>query len=134
MEYVSSPAAALCRQLTGDVFDFVLEAPPWRLWPGPASSPRSGCPATLPISLSPSAALTKPLSTLRFVFQIGARAPRAGQFQPGSTIEIFAPLGNGFPVDKSKRTLLVGGGIGVPPLLGVAAQLGEGHRGAGLPQ
>ena len=28
-------------------------------------------------------------------------------------------------MDKSKRTLLVGGGIGVPPLLGVAAQLGE---------
>ena len=53
---------------------------------------------------------------------VGRREP---QFQPGSTIEILAPLGNGFPVDKSKRTLLVGGGIGVPPLLGVAAQLGE---------
>ena len=34
-------------------------------------------------------------------------------------------MGNGFPVDPTRRTLLVGGGIGVPPLLGVAAQLGE---------
>lgn len=60
------------------------------------------------------------------MFQIrGQGTAELAQFQPGSTIEILAPLGNGFPVDKSKRTLLVGGGIGVPPLLGVAAQLGE---------
>ena len=70
--------------------------------------------------------IDKTAGTLRFVFQIrGQGTAELAQFQPGCIIEILAPLGNGFPVDKSKRTLLVGGGIGVPPLLGVAAQLGE---------
>jgi dihydroorotate dehydrogenase electron transfer subunit len=37
----------------------------------------------------------------------------------GEAVDVLGPLGNGFPVDeqdKGKRALLVGGGIGVPPL------------------
>lgn len=48
--------------------------------------------------------------------------------RPGETVDVLGPLGNGFPLDaveKGQRTLLVGGGIGVPPLYELAKQLVE---------
>ncbi|MEY2191292.1 dihydroorotate dehydrogenase electron transfer subunit [Neobacillus sp. BF23-41] len=45
---------------------------------------------------------------------------------PGKLIDILGPLGNGFPVDEVSRgetALLVGGGIGVPPLYELSNQL-----------
>lgn len=123
MKYDSKPCKLLsARQLTGDVFDFVLEAPALAAMAQPGQFAQILVPGhTLrrPISIC---GIDKTAGTLRFVFQIrGQGTAELAQFQPGSTIEILAPLGNGFPVDKSKRTLLVGGGIGVPPLLGQAA-------------
>lgn len=44
----------------------------------------------------------------------------------GMEIDILGPLGNGFPVDevtKGETALLVGGGIGVPPLYELSNQL-----------
>ncbi len=38
-------------------------------------------------------------------------------------IDIIGPLGNGFPLAHRKTILLVGGGIGVPPLVELAKQL-----------
>ncbi|NLP48134.1 MAG: dihydroorotate dehydrogenase electron transfer subunit [Clostridiales bacterium] len=35
----------------------------------------------------------------------------------GKKIDILGPLGNGFPCEKGNRALLIGGGLGVPPLL-----------------
>lgn len=44
----------------------------------------------------------------------------------GDVIDIIAPLGNGFPVDAAKsRALLIGGGIGVPPLYELSKQLNQ---------
>ena len=42
----------------------------------------------------------------------------------GDTFEILGPLGNGFPLEKAKgkRVLMVGGGIGVPPMLQTAKE------------
>ncbi|WP_125010904.1 dihydroorotate dehydrogenase electron transfer subunit [Parageobacillus thermoglucosidasius] len=45
---------------------------------------------------------------------------------PGETVDVLGPLGNGFPLDtaaKGKRALLVGGGIGIPPLYELAKRL-----------
>jgi dihydroorotate dehydrogenase electron transfer subunit len=47
---------------------------------------------------------------------------------PGMDIDILGPLGNGFPVDEvspGQTALLVGGGIGVPPLYQLSNQLVE---------
>ena len=44
----------------------------------------------------------------------------------GEQIDILGPLGNGFPVDETavgETALLVGGGIGVPPLYELSRQL-----------
>lgn len=127
MKYDSKPCKLLsAKALTTDVFDFVLSAPELAAVAQPGQFAQIRLPGhTLrrPISIC---GLDKTAGTLRFVFQIrGEGTAELAQFQPGSQIEILAPLGNGFPVDRQKRTLLVGGGIGVPPLLGVASELGE---------
>lgn len=38
-------------------------------------------------------------------------------------IDIMGPLGNGFDTEKQGKALLIGGGIGVPPLLSVAESM-----------
>ena len=46
----------------------------------------------------------------------------------GDSLDVMGPQGNGFDLsdlDQCSRVLLVGGGIGVPPLLEVAKQLNE---------
>ncbi|NUK29053.1 dihydroorotate dehydrogenase electron transfer subunit [Parageobacillus sp. VR-IP] len=48
--------------------------------------------------------------------------------RPGETVDVLGPLGNGFPLDaveKGQRALLVGGGVGIPPLYELAKQLVE---------
>ncbi|WP_323702646.1 dihydroorotate dehydrogenase electron transfer subunit [Mammaliicoccus sp. Dog046] len=48
------------------------------------------------------------------------------QLKAGDSIDIIAPLGNGFPVEEAQDTaLLVGGGIGVPPLYELSKQLNK---------
>ena len=43
----------------------------------------------------------------------------------GDTVPVIGPLGNGFPLEKAKgkKVFLMGGGIGVPPILELAKQL-----------
>ena len=45
----------------------------------------------------------------------------------GDRLDILGVLGNGFPVDKAKgkRVFLMGGGIGIPPMLELAKAIGE---------
>jgi dihydroorotate dehydrogenase electron transfer subunit len=46
--------------------------------------------------------------------------------RPGETVDVLGPLGNGFPLDAVKTgqtALIVGGGIGVPPLYELSKQL-----------
>jgi dihydroorotate dehydrogenase electron transfer subunit len=48
--------------------------------------------------------------------------------KPGMELDVLGPLGNGFPVEETnmgETALLVGGGIGVPPLYELSKQLKE---------
>ena len=114
------------KQLTPDVYDFTVECPELALTALPGQFAQIYLPGhTLrrPISIC---GIDREQGTLRFVFQIrGQGTAELAAFRPGDALELLAPLGNGFPIDPAKRTLLVGGGIGVPPLLGCAAELGE---------
>lgn len=114
------------QRLTDDVYDFLLECPELAEKAAPGQFAQIRLPGhTLrrPISIC---GIDRQEGTLRFVFQVrGEGTAELAGFQPGDAIEILAPLGHGFPLEPSKRTLLVGGGIGVPPLLGIAAELGE---------
>lgn len=42
---------------------------------------------------------------------------------PGDEVDIIGPLGNGFTIDTEKPALLIGGGIGIPPLVYLAEMM-----------
>ena len=78
----------------------------------------------------PGKSLRRPISVcdardgvLRLVYQVKGEGTRImSQMQPGAMVDVLAPLGNGFSIDSGKRYALIGGGIGVPPMLYTAAQ------------
>ena len=59
------------------------------------------------------------------VATIGEGTRQLGRLQPGATVSCLLPLGNGFSLPQSSdaRVLLVGGGVGVAPLLYQGAAL-----------
>ena len=62
-------------------------------------------------------------NTLRVVFRVvGEGTTEFSELKAGDTVEILGPLGNGFPLEGEKA-IVVGGGIGVPPMLELAKQL-----------
>ena len=58
---------------------------------------------------------------------IGDGTRQLAKMQPGDTLNVILPLGNGFtmPTDPSSRVLLAGGGVGVAPLLYMGAVMRE---------
>lgn len=62
---------------------------------------------------------------LRIVYRVvGAGTEEFSRYQAGDDIGILGPLGNGFPdIEVGKTALLIGGGIGIPPMLELAKLL-----------
>ena len=69
--------------------------------------------------------LDKESGRLRLVYRaVGAGTQEFSAYGPGETLELIGPLGNGFPLDKGyEKPLLIGGGIGVPPMVELAKWL-----------
>ena len=64
--------------------------------------------------------------TVRLVYRIaGKGTAEFSKLTPGCSVDVLGPLGNGFPVGefRDQRVLLVGGGIGIPPLFYTAKSL-----------
>jgi dihydroorotate dehydrogenase electron transfer subunit len=83
--------------------------------------------------LAPGFTLRRPISicgidraegTIRFVFLVKGHGTQAiARLNEGDMLDMIAPLGNGFSVQSAlsdKRVVVVGGGIGVPPMLETA--------------
>jgi dihydroorotate dehydrogenase electron transfer subunit len=86
------------------------------------------------LSCAPDLPLRRPLSiqradaaagTIEILYKIVGRGLEAlSHLQPGARLSCMGPIGNGFtPHALRPRTLLVGGGVGIPPLLFLAEQL-----------
>lgn len=62
---------------------------------------------------------------LRLVYRVaGAGTEEFSRMQSGDTLEVMGPLGNGFTA-KAGRVILIGGGIGIPPMLQLSRTLSE---------
>lgn len=65
--------------------------------------------------------------TLRIVFEVRGKGTEAlAKLRAGDTVNLLAPLGHGFtllPADS--RVILIGGGIGTPPMLPLAQYYGK---------
>ncbi len=76
-----------------------------------------------PISLCE---IDKENGRLRIVYRIaGSGTKEFSTYQAGDSIEIMGPLGNGFSAVSAagKKPMVIGGGIGIPPMLGLAKDL-----------
>ena len=65
-------------------------------------------------------------TALRIVYRIAGQGTKEfSSYTAGDKIDILGILGNGFPLEagKGKKTFLMGGGIGVPPILQLAKEL-----------
>lgn len=69
-------------------------------------------------------------STLRLVYKImGAGTDLMHTLEPGTKLNLLGPLGTGFPITANDAVLILGGGVGVPPLLKTAkAYLDKGAK------
>lgn len=65
--------------------------------------------------------------SIRLVYRVvGGGTKEFSHMREGEVLRILGPLGNGFPLEKcpeGKRAVLVGGGIGIPPMLQLAKEL-----------
>ena len=60
---------------------------------------------------------------------VGHGTDAMSQLVPGQTLDILTGLGNGYDLDRSgDHPLLIGGGVGVPPLYMLAKRLKEQHK------
>ncbi len=86
------------------------------------------------IQCDPDIGMRRPLSIMRvdpdkgiveFLYKIAGAGLRAlSRVPPGETISILGPIGNGFtPDEKYSCKLMLGGGVGIPPVSFLAEQL-----------
>ncbi|MDP6436050.1 MAG: dihydroorotate dehydrogenase electron transfer subunit [Gammaproteobacteria bacterium] len=87
--------------------------------------------------------MRRPLSIMRadaetgvidFLYKIvGAGLRALSHARPGDTLSIMGPIGNGFVPDDSKpNKLMIGGGVGIPPMVFLAEQLCANRGSEGL--
>lgn len=72
--------------------------------------------------------IDKEKGMLRVVYRVTGEHTGTEEFsrmKEGDTLPVIGPLGNGFPLEaaRGKKAFLMGGGIGVPPILELAKQL-----------
>ena len=104
----------------GSMCDFTIECP--------QLAQRSKAGQFVHIRL-PGFTLRRPISicevegdSLRILFDVRGEGTRAmAQLREGDSLDVMGPLGNGFTLlDPQKKAVVVGGGIGVPPMLQTA--------------
>lgn len=111
--------------LAPDILSMWLEAPDIAKAAGPGQFVSLYCKdggrlLPRPISICE---INRPEGRIRLVYRIAGKGTQefAG-LKKTEQLEVMGPLGNGFTLE-GKKALLVGGGIGIPPMLELAKQL-----------
>lgn len=67
--------------------------------------------------------INKKKGQVRVVYRVAGKGTEEfSHYHAGTMLDIIGPLGNGYTL-KEKKAFLIGGGIGIPPLLELAKQL-----------
>lgn len=127
MKCVEMASVVSIENITANIYDMVLECPQI------ASQAKAGQFVEV-YTNSKEHLLARPISIceikgngLRLVFQVvGKGTEMFSNLKKGDSVKLLGPCGNGYNLKKDKTALLVGGGIGVPPLLEAVKQLGGG--------
>ena len=109
-------------ELCPGIFDYVVEAPEM------AKEAQIG--QFLHINCGGRTTLRRPISIcdagegfVRFAFQVkGEGTAELAKREPGELIDIMGPLGHGFELTPGEKAVVIGGGIGVFPLLRLARE------------
>lgn len=127
-QYIKAKVLSQTR-IDEDIYDLRLEAGPVaeKAVPGQFVSIYSNDKSRLlprPISICET---DRAAGALRLVYRIAGEGTREfSKLRAGDTVDVLGPLGNGFPLERmneEKTAFLVGGGIGIPPLVELAKQL-----------
>jgi dihydroorotate dehydrogenase electron transfer subunit len=54
---------------------------------------------------------------------VGEGTRQLSERKIGDVLSIIGPIGNGFKLTDKKRPLLIGGGVGMPPMIAIAQQI-----------
>ncbi len=124
--FVEDATVLLHREFPGRQFVLRLEAPKCAAAATPGSFAHLSCDALLP--------MRRPLSIMRadasagwidILYKIvGPGLEALSKQPPGATLSVMGPIGNGFrPSPARPRCLLIGGGVGIPPMVFLAESL-----------
>lgn len=120
------------RRLAQDVYLLALEAPAFDRNILPGCFVQVGIPSALQLLRRPLSIHRIDEGKLYLIYKVvGEGTKLLSQLPIGQRIKVFGPLGKGFPLPNqpAQRCLLIGGGVGVPPLYELARQLlGRGHE------
>lgn len=129
MEHKKKEQAVVCRQqqIATGIYDMWIETSiAQQAHPGQFISVYTQDKSALlprPISICET---DKQNGRLRIVYRVaGKGTAEFSTYREGDRIDVLGVLGNGFPLKaaKGKRVILQGGGIGIPPMLGLAKAL-----------
>lgn len=117
-------------EISPGIFELVLQAPQIAAAAGPGQF--------VDLYLNdPSRLLPRPVSlcdfspedgTIRLVYRVTVRGAGSGTqllstYAAGDLLDVVGPLGNGFQVPEDGDICLVGGGIGIPPMIGLGKRI-----------
>ncbi len=113
------------KQLTSDVYEFTMQGD------GVKYVTQPGQFINIKINDSKEPYLRRPMSIARyhddkliFIFRVvGEGTKILAQKEIGDTLDCLIGLGNGFSLTEGKKALLIGGGLGTPPMYELGLQL-----------
>jgi dihydroorotate dehydrogenase electron transfer subunit len=97
-----------------------LEAPGWEWTPGQFAMLRPSAWLYDPLLPRPFSIADQDKEHLSFFLQVvGKGTSQLSQLKPGNRVRLWGPLGRGFAIDPEVPSLLLAGGMGIAPFIGL---------------